>query len=309
MSANDALLRPPRRRHRHRRVSSMALTVPMTLCVLLFAIIPFGTLVLYSFYQDGFYTIEHTFTLENYRALVSSSAGSVFFAALWRTLVLAVIVTLVAVPLAYASAFLCVRYLHRSRPLVLVLIVAPLFASYIVKVYAWRGVLDQNGIINWVLIKVHLIGEPLQFLLFNLVAVGIALTSTVLPFAFITLYAAIERVPPNLLQAASDLGASPGMVIRRVLLPLTRRGIIAACTLSFIICLGDFIASQLLGGASGVLVGKVIYSYFGLADDWPSGTARAMALLLVAAGVIGGFAWIARGGNEAKDVELDQMAR
>lgn len=294
---------------RRRRSLSWLGTLPMTAYVVLFGLVPFGTLVLYSFYQDGFYTIVHTLTLKNYRDLFTSDDGRVFFAALWRTLLIALAVTAIAVPLAYAVAFHCIRNLRRTRALVFLLIVSPLFLSYLVKVYAWRGVLGERGLINYVLQKAHLIDEPLGFLLFNRVSVSIALLSAIVPFTFIPLYAAIERVPGSLLSAAADLGASPWMVFTRVLLPLTRRGVIAACTLSFILCLGDFIASQLLGGASGILVGRIIYSYFGLADDWPSGTARAVVVLIVAGLVIAVFTRLARGSVDAVDVELDQLAR
>ena len=281
----------------------------MTVYVVVLGVIPFGTLLLYSFYQDGLFEISHTLTTENYTELFNSATGSAFFTALFRTIVIALAVSAVTVPLAYGAAYACAIRMRRMRTFVFMLIVAPMFVSYVVKVFAMRGVLGERGIINYALMKLHLISDPLGFLLFNHFAVGLALVSAVLPFVFIPLYASLERVPVSLLMAGSDLGANPGMVLRRVLLPLTRRGIVAAATVSFILCLGDFIASQLLGGASGVLVGRLIYSSFGVQDDWPGGTARAVVLLAVAALVVIAFARIARGSSDGADVELSEGAR
>jgi spermidine/putrescine transport system permease protein len=293
-----------------RRLNSLLLAAPVSVYVAIFAVVPLGTLLLYSFYTDGFYTITHTLTLNNYTSLFDSEAGDVFFASLWRTILLALAVTAVAVALAYPAAYYCVRYLGRAKTLVFLLLVAPIFTSYLVKVYSWRGVLGERGLINYAAVEWGLADQPFSFLLFNRVAVAIALLSTVLPFVFIPIYTALERIPASLMHAASDLGASGRFTFVNVLLPLTRRGVVTASTLSFIICFGDFIASQLLGGASGVLVGKIVYSFFGLADDWPSGTARAFVVLFVTGAFVALFGFLARGSSSGDDVILDaQMTR
>jgi spermidine/putrescine transport system permease protein len=283
------------------------MAAPITVFVVAFGVIPVGTLLLYSFYTDGFYVVQHTLTTSNYAGLFQGDAGRVFWKSLARTLVLASLVTLTALAIAYPTAYYCARYLRRGRTFLFLLFVAPIFTSYLVKVYAWRGVLGEKGIINYGLIKLGIVSEPVGWILFNRFAVALALLSTALPFMFVSIYVAVERIPQNVLDAASDLGADSMTLFREILVPLTRRGVITGSTLSFIICLGDFIASQLLGGSSGVLVGKIVYSFFGLADNWPEGAARAFAVLIVACVVIFLFGVIARGGADEKDVVLDQQ--
>jgi spermidine/putrescine transport system permease protein len=300
----------PRRALRIRRSGGLLLALPLTTYFALLAVVPLGILLLYSFYNDGFYTVEHSLTLSNYHGLISGDSGHIFTTVLLRTYLLALAVTAISLALGFPTAYYVSRHLRRWRALAFILLFVPLSTSYLVKIYAWRGVLDSKGIINYSLIKVGVIDQPLHFLLFDRFAVALALVSAVLPFMVLPIYSSLERIPANLLEAASDLGAGGGRTFWRVIVPLARRGIVAGCTFVFIICFGDFIASQLLGGASGILIGKVIYSSFGLADDWPAGAAMAFAVLLVAGLTIGLLGWIAAGGRRGSDVAVDaQLSR
>lgn len=312
MSSLDATRALPthRRMPRIKGLGRLLLTAPLSAYFAVLALVPLGILLLYSFYTDGFYTIEHTLTLENYHGLISGDSGHIFTTVLLRTYLLALAVTAVALVLGFPTAYYVSRHLRRWRGLAFILLFIPLSTSYLIKIYAWRGVLDSKGIINYALIKIGVIDGPLHFLLFDRFAVALALVSAALPFMVLPIYSSLERIPSNLLEAARDLGASGHWTFWRVIVPLSRRGIVAGCTFVFIIAFGDFIASQLLGGASGILVGKVIYSSFGLADDWPAGAAMAFVVLLVAAVTIGIFGWIAAGGRRGTDVAVDgQLSR
>lgn len=314
MSSVDATaptaLSAPRRLPRIKGSGRWLLALPLTAYFAILAIVPLGILLLYSVYTDGFYTIEHTLTLRNYHGLVSGDSGHIFTTVLFRTYLLALVVTAISLALGFPTAYYVSRHLRRWRALAFILLFVPLSTSYLVKIYAWRGVLDSKGIINYALMKVGVIDHPLHFLLFDKFAVGLALVSAVLPFMVLPIYSSLERIPSNLLEAASDLGASGRWTFWRVIVPLTRRGIVAGCTFVFIICFGDFIASQLLGGASGILIGKVIYSSFGLADNWPAGAAMAFAVLLVAGLTIAVLGWVAAGGRRGADVAVDgQLSR
>lgn len=289
----------------------LLLALPITLYIAILGLLPLATLLLISFWTDSAVGIDHVFTLENYRALVSGDTAGTFQTVLRRTFVLATLVTAVALVLGFATAYYLACVVGpRARTVGFVLLFVPLSTSYLVKVYAWRGLLGERGIINYSFSRVGLIDEPLAFLLFNQFAVALALLSAVLPFMVLPLYAALERVPSNLLEAAADLGADGRFTLLRVIVPLIRRGIVAGCTLVFVLCFGDFIASQLLGGSSGILIGKVIFSSFGLADNAPAGAAMAFVVVLVAAGVLALLSLAARRGGHGGDVALDnQLSR
>jgi spermidine/putrescine transport system permease protein len=278
----DASLHPlDRRALRRLDLRRPLLALPLTAYIVVFGIGPLSVLFAYSFWHNGFLTITRTFTLENYRALVHGESGHLYLTVLWKTLEVAVPVTAIGLTLAYPTAFFLARHLRRMRGVAFLLIAVPLITSYLVKIYAWRVVLDNNGLVNSVLVHLRIVNHPLGFLLFDRLSVGIALVSAVIPFMVLPIYASIERVPESVLEAARDLGAGSRRTFWRVLVPLTRRGILVACTFGFVISFGDFIASQLLGGASGIMIGKLIFSEFGLADNWPAGAAMAFAVLAV----------------------------
>lgn len=290
---------------RIRRIAwSGGLAAPIVAFIIVFALIPLSILFLYSFWTNEFLGLSKDLTTANYEALLGEDR-EVFVPVLLRTVALALIVTGVTLVLGYASAYWLARRVSRFRAIALILLFIPLSTSYLVKVYAWRGLLGEQGIMNYSLTESGLASDPLEFLLFNRFAVGLALVSAVLPFMILPIYSAIERIPERLLDAASDLGASGAHTFLRVVMPLTRRGIVAGCTFVFILSLGDFIASQLLGGRSGLLIGKVIYSQFGLADDWPTGAAMAFTVLFVAILAVAAFGWVAGRGGGAGDAAVD----
>lgn len=285
-------------------VGRALLAMPLSVYLVAFAFIPLGTLLLYSFWTDAFFAPPiKDFTLSNYEALFIDQRD-VFLKILGRTLLLACLVTFACLLIGFPTAYYLARYV-RARGVVLTLLLVPLATCYLVKIYAWRGVLGERGLINYSLQKIGFLENPLGFLLFNRFAVGLALVSVLLPFMILPIYSAIERIPKSLFEAAYDLGATGRRTFWRILLPLTQRGVIAGATFVFILTLGDFVASQLLGGISGLLIGKVIYGYFGLADNWPEGSAMAFTVLLVAALILALLAWLGRRGGGRPDAALD----
>ncbi len=316
MSATGDVSKPPIERGLSGRSPSLMqgklgrsfLAAPATVYLIVFGVIPFSTLILYSFWTNTFFAIQHTLTLQNYSALFHGDTGSLYLTVMWQTFEIAIIVTTLALLIGYPTAFFLARHVRRFRTLAFLLLVLPLTTSYLVKIYAWRALLGDKGILNYGLIKSGLIEQPLDFLLFNRFAVGLALLSAVLPFVVLPLYASLERVPQSLLEAASDLGASGRRTFFRVLLPMTRRGILASCTLAFVLCFGDFIASQLLGGASGIMIGKVVFAEFGLADNWPLGSAMAVGVLAVIGLTLAVLRWVvgvgAASGEAASDARM-----
>lgn len=287
-------------------VAQGALGLPLSIFLILFGLIPIGTLFVYSLWTATFLGgVAHVFTLDNYRDLVIGPTSEMYLTVLRTTYLLSITVTLVTLAIGLPAAYYMSRYVRGNiRMLIFTLFFVPLVASYLVKIYAWRGVLGEKGLINYLLVSSGLIDEPLEFLMYNRFAVALALVSASIPFMILPIYASVERIPESLFEASTDLGASTGRIFWHVVVPLSRRGIVAGCTLVFVMSFGDFVASQLLGGASGILIGKVIYSYFGLANNWPGGAAMAFASLAVAAVTIGILGWFARGGVRENDFAL-----
>jgi spermidine/putrescine transport system permease protein len=155
----------------------------------------------------------------------------------------------------------------------LILITVPFWTSYLLRVFAWKVILGYNGVINSGLMELGLISEPLEFLLYNPFAVVLTLAHAWAAFAILPIYVSLEKIDRSLLEAASDLGENPVWCFLRVTLPLSMPGLIAASLLVFIPTVGDFVTPNLVGGTSGIMIGNVIQSLFGRANNWPFGAA------------------------------------
>lgn len=244
---------------------------------ILFVLIPILSFVLVSFWtlQDG--QIVRTFTLANYRSFFTEGSYlPVYLSTVWLSLQ----VTFVNVTLATAIALFIFRRTPRVRFLILMSFMLPLFMSYIIKVYAIRTILGQRGLLNEGLMALGLIDQPIEVLLFSRTAIFIALAVIYLPYAILPIYLALDRIPANYLAASADLGASALQGLRHIVLPLGRPGIAAGAVFTFILTFGDFVTPQMVGGTQGFTFGRIVFSQFGLALNWPLGSALAVILLV-----------------------------
>jgi putrescine transport system permease protein len=182
---------------------------------------------------------------------------------------------LIGYPMAYAIA----RAPTQWRSIMLLMVVLPFWTPFLLRVYAWMGLLDQNGLINRFLEWTHAISSPLS-MLYTPFAVYLGIIYSYLPFMILPLYATLERLDATLDDAASDLGARPFAVFWDITLPLSLPGIIAGSLLVFIPAVGEFVIPDLLGNASNVMIGRVLYDEFFSNRDWPTASAVAIALLL-----------------------------
>jgi spermidine/putrescine transport system permease protein len=255
-----------------------ALLLPGFAWTVLLVLVPLGTLFLYSFYTADFFALQHTITLDSYRSLLNDG---VFGTVLWRTVRVALIVTVACVLLGFPIALRLQRASARVRVLGTLALMIPLWSNYLVKIYSWKAVLGTNGVINYTLQKIGVISAPLDFLLYDTTAVVIALTSALLPFMVLPILTALERIPNSMREAATDLGSSPRRAFWTVTVPLARRGMLAGASFVLVMSMGDIIASETLGGPSGILVGRVVFSQFGAADNWPVGAAMSYVLIAV----------------------------
>jgi spermidine/putrescine transport system permease protein len=242
---------------------------------LLFAA-PFVIVLAYSALTRGeIGGIEQPWTLESYARLVDP----LYFTILWRSFVMAGVATALCLLFAFPAALFISRATSR-RNLYLQLVMLPFWTSFLVRTYAWLFLLRDTGLINTVLQSLGLIHAPLP-LLYNDGAVLLGLVYGYLPFMVLPIYATLERLDPSLVEAAADLGARPITTVLRVIVPLSKPGIVAGSILVFIPCLGAYLTPDLLGGGRTVMVGNLVQNQFTTARDWPFGSAISIALMAI----------------------------
>jgi len=257
------------------------LLAPATIWLFFLSFLPLVIVVRQAFASRTTYgNIAWTWTLSNFRQALEP----MYLAIYWRSLWMAVVVTLVCIVLSYPVAlFLAFQVRPRWKPLFLTLTVIPLWTSLVVRTFAWTHLLRTEGIINTALLGLGLIREPLP-LLYNDLAVFIGLVAGELPFMIIPLVASLDKLDRQLLDAAADLGATPWVTFWKVIVPLSRPGLVAGSALVFIPSLGNFVVADLLGGAKSILLGNVIWNQFAQRNQ-PFGSAVTL-LLLASVGVM-----------------------
>jgi ABC-type spermidine/putrescine transport system permease subunit I len=245
-----------------------------------FFLVPLGLIVAYSFWRVVDYNVVHDWTLDNYRYFFSVGT---YVRTFWATIWVAVLATALTIAVAFPFAYWLVRHVpHRWQKPLLVLVIVPFWASYLLRVYAWLTILGEQGALNRFLQWISLTDRPVSFFLYDRPAVVLVLVYLYFPFAALTLYAALERFQWDQLRAAMDLGAAPLTAIRRILLPQVLPGIVTAVIFVFIPILGEYLTPQLVGGAKGVMIGNLIVNFFQGAQY----TRGAAAALIIAALIV-----------------------
>jgi putrescine transport system permease protein len=220
--------------------------------------------------------VQFSVTLDNYLRLFADRLyADAFLSSIRIAAVSAFITLLIAYPMAYAIA----RAGERVRPSLLMLVVLPFWTSFLIRVYAWTGLLNSNGLINTVLLKLGIVDHPLP-LLHTEFAVHLGIVYSYLPFMVLPIYGVLERMDWTLLEAAADLGTRPLRAFFRVTLPLSMPGVVAGLLLVFIPALGEFIIPELLGGPDTLMVGRVLWTEFFSNHDWPFASALAVVMLI-----------------------------
>jgi spermidine/putrescine transport system permease protein len=244
---------------------------------------PLAYTFLMSFYSTDGMVIIRGFTLKNYARFFSEP---IYFSVLLKSMVLSLVIAVLAILTSYPLAYLVSFRLRRGKQLLFMLSVIPLWVSYLVRIIAWRTILGNKGVLNSFLLGIGLIREPLSFLLYNRFAVAITLTYICIPFVFIPVYTALEKIPRNILEASSDLGAGELRTFLNVVLPLSLPGLVTGFIFAFIIALGDYIIPLQLGGTQGIMFGNLIWSQFGFAFNWPLGAALGFILFAIAVAIL-----------------------
>ena len=221
--------------------------------------------------------VELGFGFANFALLFTDD---LYLAAWLSSLRIAATSTALALLLGYPMAYAIARARPNRRPLLLMLVILPFWTSFLIRVYAWMGLLAENGILNQVLRWSALVSDP-GTILGTEWAVHLGIVYAYLPFMVLPLYATLEKLDWSLLEAAADLGAKPWRAFLAVTLPLSLPGIIAGCLLVFIPAVGEFTIPALLGGADTLMIGRVLWDEFFISRDWPVASAVSVVLLLL----------------------------
>jgi spermidine/putrescine transport system permease protein len=237
---------------------------------------PLAIILAYSLMTRGTYGgMSPPWTTESYQRF----ADPIYLSILWRSFWIAAVSAALCLVLGFPLALFISRS-GKRKDLYLSLVILPFWTSFLVRTYAWMFLLRDTGLINTLLQKLGIIHDPLP-LLYNNGAVILGLVYGYLPFAVLPLYATLERLDRNLLEAAADLGAKPWAALIRVVIPLCAPGIRAGAILVFIPCLGAYLTPDLLGGGKTVMIGNLIQNQFTSARDWPFGSAISLALMAI----------------------------
>ncbi|MFP7672032.1 ABC transporter permease subunit [Marivita sp. S0852] len=228
----------------------------------------------------GWAAIRSFFAGLDFENFVFLTTDDLYWKAYLSSLQIAFISTLLTLLVGYPIAYAMARSAPEWRPTLLMLVILPFWTSFLIRVYAWMGILSNEGVLNQFLLWIGLINEPLTILNTN-TAVYIGIVYTYLPFMILPIYSALERLDDSLLEAAEDLGCSRFTAFWLVTIPLSKNGIIAGCFLVFIPVIGEFVIPSLLGGSGTLMIGKVLWEEFFSNRDWPVASAVAVILLLI----------------------------
>ncbi len=273
------------RRGDSRRLAT--LLTPATLFLGIFFLGPLAIMVVYSFLEPGLYGgVEWNFYHWNYGRILGWADGEwedfdpVYVDIFLRSVRLAFTTVVITLLICYPAALWVSGLSARWRTFAVFIITLPFFVSLVVRLFCWVLILRPSGFLSSVLMGMGIITEPID-IIFTETAVLIGMAYVLLPFMFLPIYASIEKLDRSLLQASSDLGASPRQTFFRVTLPLTLPGIAAGAVLVFIPSLGNFIVPDLLGGAKVVMIGNLVEQQFLSARNWPFGAALSVMIMLV----------------------------
>ena len=257
-----------------------ALLAPLLVSTVLAVLVSLGLILALSFQTVD---VTRLFTTPTLDAYAENLGEPLFWRLLLRSVLIALAVMAVTIVLAYPVAYVITFRVRKYKSALLLVVSAPFFTSYLLRIFAWKIILGYNGILNGLLLHLGLIQQPLEYLVYRPSTVVVALTHAYLAFAILPIYVGLERIDRALIEAAADLGAGPIRNFLRITLPLSMPGVISAALLIFVPTVGDYITPTLVGGPDGAMVANLIQSAFGKANDWPAGSAMSVATMLTVA--------------------------
>jgi len=250
---------------------------PVTLLLLFLVVAPLVLVAVMSFCKtDEYYNVVYEFTTANYSKLLSMDYVKIY----GRSLLISLITTVVCVLVGYPFSYIIARTKSKKKQLLYMLVIIPFWTNSLIRIYGWRSFLGNSGWLTKILMLLHIVNEPVDFL-YQTGTTVLGMVYCFIPFMVLPLYTAIEKLDGSLLEASSDLGAKPLRTLFEVILPLTSGGIFSGCIMVFIPCLGYFFVSNILGGGNTDMIGNLIEREFKSANNWPLGAALSIILILV----------------------------
>jgi ABC-type spermidine/putrescine transport system permease subunit I len=256
----------------------MLLLAPGVLWLVIFGLAPLLFMLVMSFWTSTIFGTKPDFSFANYSRIF---VIELYSDQLFKTLRIAGMTTAMTLIISYPVAYLLSRLQGTRKALFVLLMFLPFWTSYVIRAFVWLPILGRNGAINNGLQALGLIDAPLDWLLFNEGSVFLGLVYVYTLFMTLPIYLSLEKIDPALIEAATDLGARPSAVFRRVILPLSWPGVLSGCIMVFLLTVGAFVTPQLLGGPSGIMYGNVIASQFLANNNWAFGSALSIALMIV----------------------------
>ncbi len=272
-----------------------ALLSPTLLVMALALAAPLLLLAVYSLKSQTGISFDAGWTLAQYGEVLGRASFRTLFL---RSVVISGLVTLATLLLAYPMAYF-VAFHARHKFVWLIALTIPFWTSYLLRVFAWKIILGFNGVINSGLLSLHLIDQPLSFLLYNPFSVVVTLAHAWAAFAILPIYVSLEKIDRSLLEAASDLGDGAVRRFLRITLPLSMPGVIGAAILIFVPTTGDYVTPSLVGGPAGAMIANVIAVQFTQAGNWPLGAALALVSMAMVGVIAGLFVTAARAATKA----------
>ncbi len=264
------------------RATTLLLALPGITWLVAFLVVPCGIILAYAFMTRGVYGgVVTDLTLENIQRIADGLYLGIFLTSARIAAIAAIVSLLIGYPAAYA--------ISRAPPAwqmpLLFLIILPFWSNYLIRTYAWIVLLNRSGLVNALISAVTGSASEINFL-YNEGAIVIGLVYNYLPFVILSVFASIQRLNPEVLEASEDLGASPWRTFVKVMLPLTMPGIVAGGVFVFVLSIGNFVTPVLLGGGQVTMVGNIIYEQYMSARDWPFGSALALGLITIMLGLL-----------------------
>ena len=266
-------------------------TLPITIWLTVFFLIPMGIVLVYSFLKKGIYGgVQAEFSLETFKIFTNP----MFLKIVYKTVIMGVAVTFFTLLIAVPTAYFIVRSKHKEKYIYLIII--PFWTNFLIRIYAWMAILGNNGFVNTFLLKLGIINEPIQFL-YNSGAVILISVYTSLPFAILPLYSTIEKFDFSLIEAARDLGATNRQAFFKIFIPNIKSGIMTAGIFTFIPMLGSYVVPKLVGGANSIFLGNVIARHLTETRNWPMASTISSVLIIITSVILFGFMIIKKRGG------------
>ena len=250
---------------------------PVTLIMILLIAVPLIYVAVMSFCSiDEYYNVTFKLTLDNYIRLVNTDYLKIYA----QSLGIAVVTTILCILIGYPFSYWIARTKSKKKKILYMLVIIPFWTNSLIRIYGWRTFLGTSGWLNSVLMGLHIVKEPVDFL-YQTGTTVLGMVYCLIPFMILPLYTAIEKLDSSLLEASSDLGAKPVSTFFEVILPLTSSGIFSGSLMVFIPCLGYFFVSDILGGGNSDMIGNLIERQFQSGNNWPLGAALSIILIIV----------------------------